>query len=179
MNWLYIVLACLIGLPLLVLLIGLCLDRDHVASVTFTLHRPPAEVFAVIADHQGAAKWRSDLQAVEVQPPVAGRARFLERGANGPIAFEVVRSEPPALHELRIADDTLAFGGGWRFELSADGSGTRVVITEDGFVKNPIFRTLSRSVFSLTATLEGYARALGRRFGEDVEPATTLAHGHS
>jgi hypothetical protein len=39
-------------------------------------------------------------------------------------------------------------------------------ITENGFIKNPLFRTLSHLVFSPTASLEAYLKALAARFGE-------------
>ena len=69
---------------------------------------------------------------------------------------------------VRIADDTLPFGGTWTYELAPEGAGTRLTITEDGVVRNVVFRFLSRWVFSHTATLEKYLRALGRKFGEEV-----------
>jgi uncharacterized protein YndB with AHSA1/START domain len=177
MLWLWVTLGVLIGLPLAVAGVGLLLDERHVASVTFRLAQPPGSVFAVIANPQEAASWRTDLKSVEVLPAVEGRVRFREHGRQGAALYEVVRSDPPRSHEIRIADDGLAYGGCWRFELTPDGGGTRVTITEDGFVKNPVFRVLSRTVFSLTGALEGYARALGVRFGEQVQPEVVLAHG--
>ena len=46
----------------------------------------------------------------------------------------------------------------------------RVTVTEDGFVKNPIFRFLSRTVFSLTATQEKWLRALAAHVGANATP---------
>jgi hypothetical protein len=54
----------------------------------------------------------------------------------------------------RIADPDQPFGGTWAFELASEGAGTRVTITENGEVYNPIFRFMSRFVFSETSTLE-------------------------
>ena len=55
---------------------------------------------------------------------------------------------------MRIADPELPFGGTWTYELKPEGTGTRLVITERGEVYNPIFRFMSRFVFSRTATME-------------------------
>lgn len=40
----------------------------------------------------------------------------------------------------------------------------------EGWVANPLFRFLSRFVFGHYRTLESYARALGRRFNQEVTP---------
>ena len=42
-----------------------------------------------------------------------------------------------------------------------EAGGTRLTITEDGFVKNPVFRLLSKTVFSPTASLERFLADLG------------------
>ncbi len=44
--------------------------------------------------------------------------------------------------------------------------GLRERITEDGEVYNVIFRFMARFFFGYTATIEGYLRDLGHRFGE-------------
>jgi hypothetical protein len=43
-------------------------------------------------------------------------------------------------------------------------------ITEDGEIRNPIFRFVARFFLGYTATMEAYLRDLGRRFGETVQP---------
>jgi hypothetical protein len=69
----------------------------------------------------------------------------------------------------RIANDDLPFGGKWTYLLEPDGAGTKLSITEDGFVKPALFRFLSRFVFGHTSTLDGYLRALAERHGESIE----------
>ena len=61
---------------------------------------------------------------------------------------------------MRIADPDLPFGGTWTYELKPDGGGTQLVITERGEVYNPIFRFMSRFVFSHTATMERFVASL-------------------
>jgi len=52
-----------------------------------------------------------------------------------------------------------------------EGGGTKISVTEAGWIGNPIFRFLSRFVCGYYGTLDGYLKALGKRFGEAVQPA--------
>jgi uncharacterized protein YndB with AHSA1/START domain len=145
-------------------LVGLTLPVGHRATRTTTYAVPPDRVFALIADVQQYASWRPDVTAIEMLPPEGGLVRFREDGANGPIVFRVETSEPPRRLVVRIADPSQPFGGVWTHELKATANGgTEHTITEDGEVYNPIFRTLSRFVFSPTATIEAFQAALSRR----------------
>ncbi len=58
----------------------------------------------------------------------------------------------------------MPFGGTWTYVLVPDVAGTRLTITEDGEVYNPLFRFLSRFVFSQTATIDTYLRHLEAAF---------------
>jgi hypothetical protein len=75
-------------------------------------------------------------------------------------AYEVVESTPPQRLVVRIADPDLPFGGTWTYELTSQGTGTGLVITERGEVYNPIVRFVARFVFSHIATIRKYLAAL-------------------
>ena len=49
----------------------------------------------------------------------------------------------------------------------------QLTITEDGFIKNPIFRLLAKTVFSTVATIEQLMTDLGRHLGvpSAIEPS--------
>src|SRR5215203_2646059 len=99
-----------------------------------------------------------------------------EHTTQGTSLFEVVEDRATERRVTRIADDKLPFGGRWIYELRAEGTGTRVTITEDGFIKNPVFRFLSKTVFSTTATIEKFLHDLGAHVAaasviEPAEPA--------
>ena len=55
---------------------------------------------------------------------------------------------------------TQPFGGRWLITLARAGDKTRVTIREEGFVKPPIFRVLSKYVFGHEATLTAYLKDL-------------------
>lgn len=144
----------LVALVLLLIAIGYALPIGHVATREARLAAPPERVFTVLRDVEKFPTWRSDVQSVEV---LAGTPvlRWRERGDND-ITFEMETVEPPRKMVTRIADKTLPFGGAWTYELSPQDGGTRLVITENGEVYNPLFRFMSRFVFGHTATLDRF-----------------------
>ena len=92
--------------------------------------------------------------------------------------LQQVEDQAPALRITRIADPELPFGGRWIYELVAAEGGTRLTITEDGFITNPIFRVLSKTVFSTSASLERFLTDLARHLGVPavVEPSPPSPH---
>ncbi len=153
----YLLLAVVI-LVGMITAIGYLLPQNHVASVDAVLPAPPAQVFTRISDPGRYRDWRKDVTRVEMlgsQP-----LKWREHAGDDPITYEVVESRPPERLVVRIADPELPFGGTWTYELKPEGTGTRLVITERGEVYNPIFRFMSRFVFSHTATMEKMVAAL-------------------
>lgn len=144
--------AALVLVVVLVTAIGYLLPQDHVASVEAQLSAPPSQVFDRINDPVRYPEWRKDLTRVEML--AAQPLKWREHAGDDPITYEVVESRPPEHLVVRIADPELPFGGTWTYELRPEGTGTRLVITERGEVYNPIFRFMSRFVFSRTATME-------------------------
>jgi len=167
MKWLLVAGAVMVGLIVLTTVWGALLPRGHHAQRSARFAQPPDAVWSVIADPLGAASWRPDVRSVEPVPAPDGRLRWRELGSDA-ITYELLADEPPRRRVVRIADDDLPFGGTWTYALAADGDGTRLTITEDGEVRNPLFRFLARYVFGHGGTLEAYLRALGGRFGEEV-----------
>ena len=67
-----------------------------------------------------------------------------------------------------IADKKLPYGGTWTYELSSDGTGSSVRITENGEIYNVIFRFVARFFMGYTSSIDTYLADLGRKFGETV-----------
>ena len=157
---LILVLGVLVALILLLIAIGYALPISHVATRETRLAAPPERVFSVLRDVEKFPTWRSDVKSVEVVATTPA-LRWRERGDND-IIFEMETVEPPGRIVTRIVDKTLPFGGSWTYELSPQDGGTRLVITENGEVYNPLFRFMSRFVFGHTATIQKYLDDLGR-----------------
>lgn len=137
MKWLLRIVGLLVVLVGLMTGIGWLLPVEHQATQSAVIPAPPANVFAAIQD--------------------------VERFA--PLEIQIEQSDAPTFMRTRIIDPDGAFGGTWTYVLVPDAGGTLLTITEDGEVYNPIFRFLSRFVFSQTATIEEYLDDLGRRLG--------------
>jgi uncharacterized protein YndB with AHSA1/START domain len=157
---LILIAGALVVLVLLLVAVGYALPVGHVASREVRLAAAPDRVFAALRDVEKFPSWRSDVTSVDVLA-AAPALRWRERGDND-ITFEMEAVEPPRRLVTRIADPALPFGGSWTYELSPQDGGTRLVITENGEVYNPLFRLMSRFVFGHTATLDRYLADLQR-----------------
>ena len=64
----------------------------------------------------------------------------------------------------RIDSKSLPFGGTWTYEVQPEADGrSRLQITEDGEIYNPVFRFVSRFVIGQTRTINSYLEALRRQ----------------
>lgn len=168
MKWVWIVLGAVVALVVLVYVAGLFVPREHRATCRARFTQPAEVLFAAITDVEGFAGWRVGLSSAVRVDPIGGAPAYRETTSQGTCTYVVQASVPPRELVLRIADEELPYGGTWTFVITPAGGGATLAITEDGFVKPPIFRVLARVVFGYHATMEQYLRALGRKFGEDV-----------
>jgi uncharacterized protein YndB with AHSA1/START domain len=170
MRWLLIVLAAVAAVVLLVVVIGMLLPPEHTARSHSAIHAPPDSVWRALTDVEAFPSWRTDVSQVERVTMPNGRRAWREIGKNGTITFEEVAAEPPRRLVARIADPTLPFGGSWTYDVAPESAGSRLTITENGVVRNPVLRFMSRFVFGHHATQEAYLRALARKFGHETSP---------
>lgn len=162
------VVGCVILLVGIMALIGSQLPKTHIASRSILLHKPPADVYAVVRDFGSAPKWRSDLKQVEVETSQGGPVYFREVGKNDTINYELIEDVPAQRMVTKIRDTNLGFGGQWTYTFVPENGGTRVTIREDGEVSNVLFRFMSRYIFGHTATIDGYLGSLAKHFGEET-----------
>ncbi len=170
MKIVLLVLGGIVAIVVVMAVVGALLPRTHVASRSVTLRQAREAVFIVVRNFASTASWRSGLQTVELLPPRDGRPCYRETSRHGAITYVVLEEKPAEKLVVKIADETLPFGGTWTFTFTPAGEGTTVRITEDGEVKNVVFRFLGGGVFGYTRTIETYLLDLGRKFGETVTP---------
>lgn len=150
-----------------VIVIGALLPKRHVATRSATFKAAPEQLFALIA---GSQTWRPDVKSCELVQQ-GGKTFQRETSKRGEtILYELEGSRPPLAIQRRIATDNLPYAGTWTFALEPSRGVTRVRITEDGEVYNPIFRFVSKFILGQTATQDAYLKALGREVGEEVHP---------
>ncbi|MGH7678926.1 MAG: SRPBCC family protein [Gemmatimonadaceae bacterium] len=158
-----IALGVLVLVIAVVTVVGYTLPQKHTASREQTYAADPAKVFAAITTPTEYPAWRTGVKRIDVLPDQDGKRRFREVGSNGTITFVFDEIASGSRVVSRIADDSLPFGGKWTYELEPSGAGTKLTITEDGEVYNPIFRFMSRFVFGHHASLDAFHDDLKRR----------------
>lgn len=170
MIWVLYGIGGLVALVIVMAVIGMLLPQGHVAARRARIGQPPERLWQDVTDVAAYPAWRADLKQVELLPTQDGRVAWKEIGKQGAIPMAVVDATPPRRLVVKITDPKLPFGGTWTYELTPDGDGSVVSITEHGEVYNPVFRFLARFIFGYTATLDAYLRALAGKYGETVQP---------
>lgn len=169
-KWLGIIVGALVVLGGAVFIAGSMLPQNHTASRTARLSQPPDSVWAVITDVPAFPSWRQDVAVVEKLPPRDGKVVWKETsGSRNSLTFEAETAEAPRHLVTRITDKGLPFGGSWDYVIVPDGSGSRITITENGEIYNPIFRVVSRAM-GYTTTLDAYLASLATRLGDKYTP---------
>ncbi|MGH7561639.1 MAG: SRPBCC family protein [Gemmatimonadales bacterium] len=165
-----IILGILLGLVVLVAVIGLALPRRHRATSSVVLAAPPDSVWAIVSDPNALVGTWSELESAERLPDRDGKPVWRQKTSGFEMVMIVEEAVPATRLVTRIdAPEDATFGGGWVYELAPEGAGTRVSVTEDGWVGNPLFRTMMYAM-GVHRTLDGYLTALGTRLGEQVKP---------
>jgi uncharacterized protein YndB with AHSA1/START domain len=163
MKWItmvFLVVLALGAVVALAALVGWRLPRGHVISRQRLFPVTPEAVWAAITNVDAFPSWRSDVKRIERLPDREGRPVWIEDGTSGRVTLAAERMEPPRLLVVRIADPDLPFGGTWTYEIAPDPAGSRLTITENGEIYNPLFRFMARFVFGYEGTMASYMTAL-------------------
>ena len=171
MKWVLIAIGGLAALIVIMALIGAFVSRDHRATSTISLRQSPDSVWKVVRDIGNGPAWFSAMEKSERLPDRDGHEVWRQKMSGFDVPIIVLESSPPRTLVTQI-DPTAggAFGGTWSYVLAPDSAGTRISVTEAGWISNPIFRFMSRFLFGYYGSLDKYLRALGTRFGETVHP---------
>jgi hypothetical protein len=168
MKWLLIVAGVLALIVAAAAAFGAMLPQNHVAARTAQLSLSPDKLWPILTEVSSYPAWRSDVDSVERLARPGLKWREIS-GGDG-ITFEATTLDAPSHFVTHIADRELPFGGTWDYRIEPVGTGSRVTITENGEVYNPIFRLVSRYFMGHTATIDKYLTALARRTGDTYEP---------
>jgi uncharacterized protein YndB with AHSA1/START domain len=152
-----------LALILVVVLVGLFLPVRHTAVVARDVRGTPEEVWTVITDVERFSEWRPDVELAERLEPIGGWPAWREEGPSGTLTFAVAAVEPRRRLVTEIVDEGLPFGGRWTYLLEPTAAGTRLTITEDGFIYNPVYRFVSRFFLGYESTAQAYLDALEAR----------------
>ena len=168
MKWLLIIVGVLVLIVATAAIVGAMLPQNHVASRSAQLSAAPEKVWSIVTDVSDYPAWRSDVDSVErLATP---NLQWREVSGSDRITFEATTMEAPSHFVTHIADKGLPFGGAWDYRIERSGTGSRITITENGEVYNPIFRLVSKYFMGHTATIDKYLAALARRTGDTYSP---------
>ncbi len=171
MRWMFGFVAVLAAVSIGVVVAGMSLPQNHVASRTAHLSAPPEKVWSVISNASDFPAWRTNIDSVAMRK-TGGTPSWREISKGQGMTYEAVVFQPPTHMVTRIADKGLPFGGSWDYRLAPEGTGTRLTITENGEVYNPIFRFVSRFIMGHTATIDRYLGDLARKTGDSYKPVS-------
>jgi len=169
MKWIVIPIGIVLGIVALAALIGAFVPKQHTVTREASYQKSPEEIWEAITDYQRFPEWRKFITKVEPLAPVNGKPSWRELDTHGnSIPYEVVEWNPPRRLVTRIADPKLPFGGTWTFEVIPLPAGATLRITENGEIRNVIYRFMIRYAFGYRITLDAYLKALGQKFDENV-----------
>ncbi len=169
MRIVLIVLGVLVGLVALTAAIGTALPRRHIAVSEIVLPIEPDTVWKVVRNPAAlVGTWPELTSAVRVDE-ASGREVW-EEEVDGFTMRYLITVPVPWLMTAKILEQSgAAFGGHWDYRVIPESQGTRIRVTEAGWVGNPLFRVMMR-IMGTHRSLDGYLTALGRHFGQDVTP---------
>jgi len=139
MKWIVILIGGLTLLIAIVAAIGATLPRNHTASRTLRVRRPPQDAWTAITQAMSASD----------------------------VPVDIVESDPPRKLVSKVKETEKMFGGIWTVAIAPVDGGSTLTITEDGWVGNPIFRFVSRLVMGHHATMDGMLKSVAKQFGEE------------
>lgn len=128
-------------------LVGLALNPEVHADVNIRIERPPAKVFAVVADMESISKWSSEaggdikVQKISDQPK---RYKALASGMES--TWEILEEQPPRLLRSRMESHSLGVSGQWRTEIDPASGGAASELRHHVTMhfSNPWMRVVSR-----------------------------------
>ena len=153
MTTVFVVAGIVVLLIATVFGIGAMLPQEHQAQAERVIPTEPERIWKLLTNPDEVPEWRSDVAQVRQLSP--NTVRETDKSGKS-MTFETVRSDPPRVLVRRIADADLPFGGHWTITIEPVRSGSRVRVVEDGFVRPPLFRFVSRFVLGHERTIKTF-----------------------
>jgi len=120
------------------------------AQHTVTIDRPPAAVFAYVLDGEKCPEWRTHVMDIKRISGDGGVGTMYSQGVRGPMGrriaadYRVTVCEPNRLMEFETLTGPVRPHG--RFEVVADGDGSRMTLSLASDMKGLVALLLGRTV---------------------------------
>ncbi|MEM7159351.1 MAG: SRPBCC family protein [Myxococcota bacterium] len=161
----------LIGLAVLTAIaagVGATMEANHLAMREAVYPHSPEELWQVISRFDLTPEWRSEVDDIEIQS--GDPIRFIEMNADGLTSLQVEEQEIGKRMVLATADPDMPFSGKWTFELTPVEEGTRLRITDNGTISNPLYRLVARTFHEPNEMADLYLTDLGKHLDVEVVP---------
>jgi uncharacterized protein YndB with AHSA1/START domain len=170
MKWLLLIIGIFILMFLAVLILGLLQPVKHSVTRSVHLKQKPETVFAMLEDSANLPNWSSTVMKVEPLPAREGKpcARVTMRWGHMQMIMTQLERTPPTRLVGSMAKEGGPVLGTWTYQIVAEPDGCRVALTEDGELKNPIYRALAR-MRGLDANITQTLRDLAKKFGDSAD----------
>jgi len=175
MKWLLLIPAIVVFGLVVLLIFGLLQPVKHSVTRSIHLKQRPDIVFALLDNSTNLPNWSSSVMKVEPAPDQDGKPAVrctLRCGGIQLIATQLERT-PPTRLVVRMAKDGGPVLGTWTYQLAAAPDGCQVALTEQGELKNPLFRAMAR-MRGLDANIIQTLQDLAKNFGESADVQRTL-----
>lgn len=161
--------ALIVAVLAVITAIGWTLPAEHRIAREAELPHGPDTVWTAISDFPALPAWMPGIRRVHKLDAIDGRERWLYETAEGDMTIEVVTRSAPTELTIRSVNSDLAFGGTWTHRISPANAGSRLSITEQGWISNPFFRFMYRYVFARATTPDEALAALQRHLAGRAE----------
>lgn len=170
MKWLLLIAGILALMALAVIILGLLQPVKHSVTRSIHLKQKPDAVFAVLDNIADQPNWSSTVMKVEPLPYRDGKpvARCTLRWGGRQMIMTQLEHTPPTRLVRTMAKEGGTILGTWTYQVAAEPDGCRVAVTEDGELRNPLFRGMAR-MRGLDANITQTLRDLAKKFGEPAD----------
>ena len=163
MKIIILILGVIVGLVVLAglffYLVGRAQPERHTATIKFTLPKSRTVVWAALTDYAAMPTWWPAVKSIRLETRANGEVITWNTDSHGKeIGFRTKEENAPARLVREIVGDELPFGGVWIYELTDNGNGTHVTLTEDGFIKPPLFRGIAKFFLPPDATMRDFEK---------------------
>ena len=171
LKWVGGVALALVGFVAGLYALGAMEPAEHVISRRAKFSKPPAALWALLADPTQQTKWRRDVLHVAPVTLPSGAQGFEEQWRNGAkLLTEITVIDPGRTLQSRVVNTNLPYGGTTTYEFTLAGEGTELRLTEKGFIRSPFMRFFTKYVFGYGSSVDGVLHLVGLHFGDNVTP---------
>lgn len=169
-KWLFRIIIVLVVLIAVVFTVGALLPEEHRASRTLATKQSTQVIWDTINDHANEPQWRSDVASVTSLGERNGKPVWQESYKDGnKVTLITTESKPPTRMVRELTDLAGPFSGRWEIDIVPTPEGSKITITENGKVSNPLFRFVSKFIIGHTTFMERYLKGLAGKFGEQPQ----------